>query len=773
MKYRFLKNKIVASIILVVTACCAYYASTQYWLENYELYAKVARDQFRSPELSDDIVVVGIDLKSYRSNSQWPWPRSDHAKIVRKLNEAGVSRIFFDLIFNKPSEPAEDEALAAALNESKAKIFMPVNFSTDENGEFHSISAEAKYLTNAQEVSIAVWYNGSGQVFQVPYRFKAADKDLPTMASVIAGRDGAPMELYPVDYAFDWKKVKSISAIDLLNGSADTRSLRGKTIVYGFYTKEFGDTYIEPGGSHMPGMAIQVISANLLSKAKPTVLDPWVPLLVALSISLLIIWYCRSNLLIWLSLANIPAFFICSTILESRYIYMENMPAFLVLFTVVLVARGMAFASKFAQSRRKNNESGLENKIAFTEDLAHPEKHTIVVVRFDDYQNWLATLSEQQLVDLVAAIGKRISPLSDKCYQGVDGTFYFGLPTRDENIVKGALDGSHAMFLNPIAIDDHSILIKHSIGYDMEFDVPISQRISNATLAAFHAHEIGQNHSRFFASYLDENQFRVSMYESIKDAMRHREIVLFVQPKVDLQTGIVKSGEGLVRWMHSTRGMVSPYEFMPVIEKTPLIAEFTLYVIELAIETLRPIIAVVPDFKIAINVPPALLSDEEFLEQAFQRISDSEFTNDHFVFEITERGVLFDKRAAGDAMQRFVDTGIKLSIDDFGTANSNIEILRALPAAELKIDQSFVKNLANSLQDRALIESIIAMAHNLGYTVVAEGVETAENVKVLRELGCDLAQGYFYAKPLIGSDFTRFLIRNVMHQSGKQPRKYG
>ena len=357
-------------------------------------------------------------------------------------------------------------------------------------------------------------------------------------------------------------------------------------------------------------------------------------------------------------------------------------------------------------------------------------------------------MSNNQLHSLLDQIRTRLSIISNEIYQGTDGSLYLEIDSLDEKEIVESLQGLKMFFVNPIALDGHLIALKPAFGYDIEPSNNLADRTSHALVASCHAQLSSKKIERFDSILLDEDKQHLSMQSNIKRAMEQGELEIYVQPQVDIKTGWTKSGEALVRWNDPLRGVVSPGEFMPIMEKTPLISHLTLHILELSISALSQILPLAQDFKISVNVPPSLMTDSDFCEKAISLVRGADIPSSAILIEITERGMLFDKQIAQNTMQRFVEEGIEFSIDDFGTANSNIEILRSIPASELKIDQSFINGLTESPKDKALVESVINMAHGLEYIVVAEGVENAEILDLLTILNCDKAQGYYIAKPL-------------------------
>lgn len=221
------------------------------------------------------------------------------------------------------------------------------------------------------------------------------------------------------------------------------------------------------------------------------------------------------------------------------------------------------------------------------------------------------------------------------------------------------------------------------------------------------------------------------------------ELELWFQPKVDLRTGFATEVEALARWQHPRRGLLGPNQFIELCEASGLIGELTFRVLDLAIDAMTHW----PEVRMAINVPVRNLYSRRLPDQVADRLATAGITADRLIIEITEREIMEDHRAIADVLEELDDLGVKISIDDFGTGFSSLSHLRRLPISEIKIDQSFISGMLDRENDYIIARSIVDLAHNLGHGVVAEGVEDTATLELLRELGCDVVQGYLFGRP--------------------------
>lgn len=250
---------------------------------------------------------------------------------------------------------------------------------------------------------------------------------------------------------------------------------------------------------------------------------------------------------------------------------------------------------------------------------------------------------------------------------------------------------------------------------------------------------------------------RMALLGRLRHAIEHDEMVLHYQPKVDLKTRRVTGMEALVRWRHPEFGMVPPDQFIVPAEKTGLIKPLTRWILGKALHECRTCHQAGAKISVAVNLSRRNLHDPELPEQVASTLKSCNILPEHLVLEITESAIMADPARAMEILGRLNDMGVRLSIDDFGTGYSSLASLKKLPVKEIKIDRSFVKNMAVNEDDAMIVRSTIELAHNLCLQVVAEGVEDQPTLDRLTVLGCDSAQGYYISRPLLADDLSRWL----------------
>jgi len=250
---------------------------------------------------------------------------------------------------------------------------------------------------------------------------------------------------------------------------------------------------------------------------------------------------------------------------------------------------------------------------------------------------------------------------------------------------------------------------------------------------------------------------QLALVAELRVAIERNQLELYYQPKLHLRSGLVTRAEVLVRWNHPQRGFLAPAQFIPLAERTGLIRPMTDWLLSHALEQCRRWQDAGAPVHIAMNISARSLLDQE-LPRKVQNALDRWAVDPRFLkIEITESSIMADPAHALAILSMLQSMGVRLSVDDFGTGYSSLTHLRELPIDEIKIDKSFVGQMTTSDADAAIVRTVIHLAHDLGKQVCAEGVEDEATWRMLGELGCDLAQGYWIARPMPASELTRWL----------------
>jgi len=317
------------------------------------------------------------------------------------------------------------------------------------------------------------------------------------------------------------------------------------------------------------------------------------------------------------------------------------------------------------------------------------------------------------------------------------------------------------VFAQPFVIDSQELFTTASVGitlYPLDAHDPHAL-MRNADAAMYQAKELGRNRAQFFTRELNEQAMeRVRIETLLRHALERDELALHYQPIIDLRTGRLTGAEALLRWHNEELGNVAPDLFIPMAEDTGQISMIGAWVIknacQQAAEWRR---AGAPPIRMSINVSSRQFRGPTLIDAVIRALEDTAIPADHLELEITEGLLMEDLPETTAALDRLTAMGVRFSVDDFGTGFSSLSYLKRFPVTTLKIDRSFIEDVTDDSDHAALVRAIITMAHSLKLIVVAEGVETPEQMAFVKENGCDCVQGYFVGKPMPADRFRDLL----------------
>jgi diguanylate cyclase (GGDEF)-like protein len=429
--------------------------------------------------------------------------------------------------------------------------------------------------------------------------------------------------------------------------------------------------------------------------------------------------------------------------------------------------------------------TGLPNRQFLYDQL----KHAMAQARRDDFVVGVLFIDLDRFKSINDSLGhtvgdqllKAVSQRISHCIRKEDSVARMGgdefvviLSTNDQgklasSYVAAIADKLLKHIAEPLMLEEHEIRVSASIGIVIYPDdgVEIETLIKNADSAMYHAKDKGKGNYQFYSEELNESSLNKLLLESdLIGAVDREEFELYYQPKVDAKTGKMQGAEGLIRWNHPTKGLISPFRFIPFIEESHLIITVGEWVIRSACfqnkkwqqQGLQPIL-------VAVNVAVKQLLHPGFVDGVASAIKDSGLESRWLELEITESAAMDDMKGTITVLHELKKLGVSLSIDDYGTGYSSLQYMKDFPVDVLKIDQSFVFNLLTSSKDAAIIQSTILLAHSFGLKVIAEGVETEAHQKYLAELGCDELQGYLFSRPVPVDEFALLFGESLLPDS--------
>ena len=410
------------------------------------------------------------------------------------------------------------------------------------------------------------------------------------------------------------------------------------------------------------------------------------------------------------------------------------------------------------------NRVMLQQRMEEALDLARRSGGTaaVLILDLDRFKEVNDTLGHQVGDHLLRRIADRLRrPLrpTDTIARVGGDEFAILLPDSGRTDARTVADRLTLTLKKPFEVQGLSLQVDTSIGVAMfpEHGDEASTLIQRADVAMYAAKK-SRTTLTFYRPEKDFASVRhLTLRGELRRAVEEDHLVLFYQPKVDTQTGRVAGAEALLRWRHPEHGLLPPDEFIPLAEHTGLIKPIIGWVLASAIKQCAAWEAQGHRVPVSVNCSARNLLQEDLPKRIQRTLQNWRLPADRLTLEITEAVLVEDPNRALEVATELAGLGVRLSIDDFGTGHSSLKYLRKLPIRELKIDKSFVARMDRDEGDAVIVRSTVDLAHNLGLTAVAEGVETQIVWKLLRALGCDLAQGYYFGKPVPAAEFEELL----------------
>src|ERR1700730_1375943 len=318
-----------------------------------------------------------------------------------------------------------------------------------------------------------------------------------------------------------------------------------------------------------------------------------------------------------------------------------------------------------------------------------------------------------------------------------------------------------AAIVAPYSIDQRDLHVSASIGISIypSDGAEAEALIQNADNAMYHAKEAGNNNYQFFKEHMNAKAVeRQTPEASLRRALEQQEFELHYQPKISLKSGKITGVEALVRWCHPERGLIPPAEFIPIAESCGLIVPIGQWVLRTACTHAREWHAIgLPQIPVAVNISSVEFRDKNFLENLRATLNETGLEPCHLELELTESVLMQHVESTAFVLGELRAMGVQLAVDDFGTGYSSLSYLSQFPINSLKIDKLFVQGITSERDDAPIISAVINMGRSLMHRVIAEGVETREQLAFLQSRGCDEAQGYYFSHPVVAEQFAKML----------------
>jgi diguanylate cyclase (GGDEF)-like protein/PAS domain S-box-containing protein len=442
-----------------------------------------------------------------------------------------------------------------------------------------------------------------------------------------------------------------------------------------------------------------------------------------------------------------------------------------IVFHDVSAARSMSL--QMTHSAHHDFLTDLPNRMLLNDRLTHAiasanryhQKLAVLFLDLDGFKHINDSLGHAIGDKLLKAMGERLpaSVRKSDTVSRLGGDEFVVVLSSIERSEDAALSATKiiAVAIAPYSIDQHDLHVSVSVGISIYPDdgVEAEALIQNADNAMYHAKEHGSNNYRFFQEDMNVQAVRRQALEaSLRRALERHEFELHYQPKIDLKSGKITGVEALIRWRHPERGLIPPAEFIPIAESCGLIVPIGRWVLAEACTQAREWqSAGLPEIPVAVNISSVEFRDKNFLENLRATLNETGLEPCHLELELTESVLMQHVESTAFVLGELRAMGVHLAVDDFGTGYSSLSYLSQFPINSLKIDKLFVQGITSERDDAPIISAVINMGRSLMQRVIAEGVETREQLAFLQSRGCDEGQGYYFSHPVVAEQFAKML----------------
>lgn len=706
-------------------------------------------------DVSGDIVVIGIDDRTLAESRNGEFTRHDHARLIRAVDRARAKRLFIDFDYERPDNNGGLENVSAAVRNMGERVVLAVpTRSVPGTDELVTIFPDSIFGDRAQRASIA-WEYQFWQVWDVPLMYRADGKLLPSFAAIIAGKSKDVPAQFRIDFSYRTNSIRQYSAIDVINGTVDAEQLSGKDVIFAPTASRLEDRHYLPGHDMVPGAYIHLIAAETLRRGNPVNLGWMPPLGLALILTLPLLMRRSSR---WFSLYALAAsiMVVASQLLLATQLVTISTGA--ALFFLIAVGSNVSRARRRDSAQRENPVSGLPNFEALR-SLPAFGSATVVAAKVVNFEDLAAFIPGDGIGKLVEQVTRRLQLASQgtTLHHDLDGTFAWLVPYYQHSQIEGQLAGLAALFNAPLTIGELRVDVAIAFGVNDEFEGSNAQRLAAALVAAERAIRTRSLWTKYTSRQKEDAGWQLSFHSQLEDALTGGDIWVAFQPQYEIATNKLVGVEALARWTHPTRGPIPPDEFIVQAEKSQDIYRLTLFVMDQAIRSAAQLRERGLHINMSVNLSASLLDHNDLVGTIRVMLTAHHLPPETLTIEITETAQIENSRQARQTLAQLRRTGIRLSIDDYGTGQSNLEYLTEIEADEIKIDKRFVMTMRDSQRNLEVVKSTIDLAHRLGAVAVAEGIEDAETMRLLASLGCDVGQGYHLGKPQLFSELTATL----------------
>lgn len=705
-------------------------------------------------------IIVSLDARGDAAPLPPVSSTFEQAKLVEFLLKSGAKRIFLDLPDTAGMDRVGDQVLHSVIAGADGRVVL-VNRGRVEpreegvilNPHRFEVPAGVSTAFSAWNVNFAAFALSSAPTVELNGR------KLPAVALLASGASGRSSAVFP-DYGIDPSTIQTVSARQILSGREAQTQFRESQ----FRDRDLYITRTDPSagmnvgyfGHYMvPMAAVDISAASALANGKGVYLG-WHLLLLAFVVAVVL---GRKRTKLWQKLAIYGAagftlFVLPALLMNAGYVATVG-DAQIAAITYALARSWQKWRERV---RTTSAASGLPNIEALSEE-GIPEGANVVAVSVSHYEQMLASLPRDLHAECARQIARRlaVAAAGARVYDNDNGHFVWLVQPYALDALVTQFEGLKALFSSPLIVGGHVLDTNVHFGLDRNASSSAANRIRSAIVSSSEAQSNGKLYEEFGHNRLVEAPWELSLNARIDDALRNGDIWLAFQPQYDLRTDRVSGAETLIRWTDPERGAISPDSFIIQAERAGRIDALTYWVLDKAMAASDEMASFGGEpVQLSVNLSAWMVDQPGLGRQVAEIVANRSFNCSRITLEVTETFSMTNREEAKRNLDQLREMGFRLSIDDFGTGQASLAYLSEIPCGEIKLDRRFVQSVNASKRDRAIVASTIQLAHALDLDIVAEGVEDLKTLQTLRELNCDIVQGYLIGKPMNLADFLRF-----------------
>lgn len=699
---------------------------------------RVVRAAIRVRPSPDSVVMIAVDDVSLNELEK-PLPsRTDDSDLIERLIASGVRKIVWDRAHADPDTPESDAQFARTLERYKGRVWLGMTPTLESKFQKTDSFLPRKMFREHAQIATMIGFSSPADLsVKFPTAIEQDGMTYPSLSAVLGDYTG-PKVIYRPDYAFNPETVPTYRYIDILRGRVPADKLVGRNVVIGKTFIDSSDVFRHPIYGKMPGSYFHILGAHTLKRDTPIDLL-WYPAVALAAAAIMLQALARRR-------SPRPTLAVALALLAVPFVFDEFSVNFDIMSALIAMG-GAAFG--FHRINRKYYSSDVDamttSAISSDKPSAERDVYALKIANLAEISEEWSTRDIGDFVNTLISYVTGPDEIGDVAFER--DVLVWLAPRMDADELERHADGLALMLKTAISHDWQSSNSAPALGVDTNHDLPVTLRIKKAMQAADEATARGVRFIINDAAHLEARNHRLELIRVLEKGLRDRDIGVAYQPKIDLASGRIVGAETLIRWQPEGGEFVNPQDLVLAAEAGDRINELTMVVMETALLDGKQAIALDPRFKLAVNMSAKSLSDTHLLFDIMTLLGRYNFPPENLTLELTETAKLEDHRIAPQ-IAALKARGISLSIDDFGTGQSNLEYIEKLPSSELKIDKKFVQHMATSDESRAVVRATIEIAHSLGKIVVAEGVEDFAVAATLRAMGCDQAQGYLFSRAI-------------------------